>query len=428
MFFLNLKYKPLSFVIGFNILTIIFFFTAPFDWDNKNFFLFFLLSFCTQLTLVLGYNLGFVMHKVELSKGVFLIRISRSNVNFFFLFYFFTFLLKYAYLLRFKPYQIIEMVGFLFIGLINPDVGYQLSLDSSRAFTIPWSVFFIISIINQIFFIVGFLSWSKLNKLKKVFFVLFFIIEIFYWVGRGTNFGVISLITTFVFCTFCKEKTSHAKKKSVRNKLIPVFLLLSALIFFSYNMNKRGGETEYDSKNFKINDVKVDEEHFVYLFMPNSLMPTYMYAVSYLSQGYYHTTLAFDLDYKPTYFFGFTPASLNMAEIAGGDLYNDTYVKRLENKGIDPDINWHSSYTWFASDVTFFGIPFLFFGIGFLFGFLWNLILFQDDFLSKIIFVIIGNFLFFMFANNNYLSSVFYSFMIIMPIWIFTRIKKVKLN
>jgi hypothetical protein len=258
--------------------------------------------------------------------------------------------------------------------------------------------------------------------------VFFFIIEIFYWVGRGTNFGVISLITTLIFCNFCKDKTSQVKRKSIRNKLIPVFLLLTALIFFSYNMNKRGGESEYDSKNFNINDIKVNEEHFVYLIIPNNLIPTYLLGVSYFSQGYYHTTLAFDLDYKPTFFFGFTPASINLVEIVGADLYKDTYVKRLENKGIDPYINWHSSYTWFASDVTFFGIPFLFFGIGFLFGFLWNLILFQDDFLSKVIFVIIGNFLFFIFANNNYLSSVFYSFMIIMPIWILTRIKKVKLN
>jgi hypothetical protein len=144
MIFASLKYKPLSFVIGFNILTIIVFFTAPFDWENKNFFLFFLLSFSTQFALVFGYNVGFDVRKMELVKNVFFNRITQTNINFIFIFYSLTFLVKYAYLLRFKPHQIIEMVGFLFIGLINPDLGYQLSLDSSRAFTIPWSVFFFI--------------------------------------------------------------------------------------------------------------------------------------------------------------------------------------------------------------------------------------------------------------------------------------------
>jgi hypothetical protein len=42
--------------------------------------------------------------------------------------------------------------------------------------------------------------------------------------------------------------------------------------------------------------------------------------------------------------------------------------------------------------------------------------------------VVIGNMLLLTFANNTYLSSVFYSFMFIFPIWFFTRVKRFALK
>ena len=94
------------------------------------------------------------------------------------------------------------MINRLLLGIYDPQLGYSLSLDKSHPFTVSWSLYFFIAIIDQVFFIVGFIKWKTMNRFKKCLFIFFLLIEIFYWMGRGTNFGVISLITTLLFSLF----------------------------------------------------------------------------------------------------------------------------------------------------------------------------------------------------------------------------------
>jgi hypothetical protein len=193
-------------------------------------------------------------------------------------------------------------------------------------------------------------------------------------------------------------------------------------------MTKRGGGNELHYNQFDLGDSKVDEYSLVFSFIPKPLQDTYMYMVYYLTQGYYHTSLAFDLDFRPTYFLGNNPALMDLAKIFGIDVSKDTYVYRLSGKGVDPEVQWHSAYLWFASDVSFWGVPLVLFIISYIFGFSWAFGTEKIDLLSRILFVFTGNILFFLFANNTYLSSVFYSFMFLFPIWIFTRILNIRLN
>jgi hypothetical protein len=65
-------------------------------------------------------------------------------------------------------------------------------------------------------------------------------------------------------------------------------------------------------------------------------------------------------------------------------------------------------------------VPVLLFVVGYLFGFSWGQGL-KGDFLSRVVFIMFGNVLLFLFANNTYLSSVFYAFMFFVPLWIVTR-------
>jgi hypothetical protein len=155
--------------------------------------------------------------------------------------------------------------------------------------------------------------------------------------------------------------------------------------------------------------------------IPRSLQPTYINVLWYLGGGSYHASFALDLDFKPTLFVGSNPSLIGLAAIFGIDVWNDTYMHRLQvARGIDELGVWHSAYTWYANDVSFAGVPFVLFGMAYLFGFSWGRSL-QDDFLSKIVFVILGNTLLFLFANNTYLAAVFYSFMFVLPFWLFTR-------
>jgi hypothetical protein len=142
----------------------------------------------------------------------------------------------------------------------------------------------------------------------------------------------------------------------------------------------------------------------------------------YFGGGYYHASFALDLDFRPTLFLGSNPALIGLAAIFGIDVWNDTYMHRLQTtRGIDELGVWHTAYLWYANDVSFVGVPLLLLGMAYLFGFSWARAA-QGDFLSGIVFVMVGNMLLFLFANNTYLSSVFYSFMVLLPFWLLTRV------
>lgn len=420
---------PLSILLLFNLFTFLLFITAPYSWRNNNILLFIIFIITIYSSIIIGYQTGYksgiktVQHKNRIAY------FSQRILSLIFTFYTFTFLIKYAYILRFEPYEIKKMISFLLVGIINPDLGYALTLDSSRAFTIPWSIYFLISIVNQLFFIIGFLSWPKLKLLHKTLYVIFLGSEIFFWMGRGTNFGVITLITTFLLTRLFDLNLNKTNLKNLLKITTTILLLLTlSLSIFSYNMKKRGGGNELNYEQFNLGESKVDESSIVFQIVPPPLHDTYMYMVYYLAQGYYHTSLSFDLDYKPTYFLGNNPAITELAKIIGIDVSKDTYVQRLAQKGVDPEIQWHSAYLWFASDVTFFGVPLLIYLLSSILGFSWAFSTNKNDLLSKIIFIICGNMIFFLFANNTYLASIFYSFMFILPYWLATRVLNFKLR
>ncbi len=421
----SLKYIPLTIVIAFNFFTIFIFFTAPIVWQTDNLLLFFAFSFLCQIMITIGYTKGANKSQKKIVSKKLFYKLSKEKFNFIFGFYLFTFLIKYAYLLRYQLLDVKGMINVLLVGIADPHFGYHLALDASRPYTISWSLYFLIAIIDQVFFIICFLKWRDMNRFSKYIFIFLLFVEIFYWMGRGTNFGLITLITTFLFSLmFMLKSTKLNFKKLLLYFVLSLLLFIGSISIFSSTLNNRRGNTYLDYSQFDLGNSKVNENSIAFSFVPKPLHDTYMYVVSYLAQGYYHTCLAFDLNFKSTYFLGNNPALIDLAKaLFNIDIWKDTYMYRLREKDVDPLVNWHSAYTWFACDVSFFLVPFILFIIGYFFGTSWILSVTKDDFLSKIIFIITGNILLFLFANNTYLSSVFYSFMFILPVWYFTRVK-----
>jgi hypothetical protein len=140
-----------------------------------------------------------------------------------------------------------------------------------------------------------------------------------------------------------------------------------------------------------------------------------------MGQGYYHACIAFDYDFRWTKFLGSNGSLIALAQRLGVDVWDDTYMHRLQREGIDEYGVWHTAYTWWAGDVSFYGVPVLLFCLGYVFGFSWARGT-QGDFLSQIFFVLFGNMLVYLFANNTYLASVFYAMMIFGPLWLLTRV------
>lgn len=414
---------PIIGVVGFNLLTLFVFATAPVEWNTNNLVqLYFLVLSCQLLILVafhLGRNKGLAAnHPSEslLSSG--------DNVtNYVFALYLSTFVIAYAYRMGFPALDIAGMYSLLMEGVQDRRVGYQMALRGTGLGPIPWTVYFIVSISNQVFFIVAFLQWNKLRSIKKLLLVIFVCIELFFSIGRGTAFGVVSLATTFFLSSMFW--VSNTKKrwisKVISSALLVLFLFLGSIAFFSHNLYSRSGNTERGVRFVEFGHSATIVDHVVFSLLPESLHPSYMNVVSYFGAGYYHASLAFDLDFESTWGLGNNPALIGLAAAFGVDVWDRTYIHRLEvTDGVDQFGVWHSAYTWFASDVSFYGVPVVLFLVAYLFGFSWAMSL-RGDFLSKVVFVVLGNVLLFLFANNTYLSVVFYSFMFLLPFWMFTR-------
>ena len=340
-------YLPLTIVLCFNLFTLFIFFTAPIEWKTNNLYLFTLFVLFCQASIAVGYYLGY---RIGLSKSKNPLRkknifydISQKSLIFIFIFYSLTFLIRYAYLLRFNALDIRGMFQFLLLGVVDPHLGYSLTVDPTRSPTIPWTIYFLISVINQVFFIIGFVCWKRYNIWQKFLFIFFLLIEIFFWFGRATNMGIISLITTFIFAQILTFYVDPLKSvKPVKPILIVLISLIISISVFSFTLNTRKGSSALDYQEFNLGYSKVNENSKVFSVVPKPLVDTYMYVTSYFSQGYYHTCLALDLGFRPTYFLGNNPAIISLAELMGINVWKDTYIYRLNVKGVDPLVSWHS--------------------------------------------------------------------------------------
>lgn len=415
--------KPIIGIVGFNLLTLIVYVTAPVAWEwDAVLQVCAFVSFCLLLVL-LGFGLGqFGGRAAPLAKPYFFD--AETLVRILFPFYVLTFPISYAYRLDFLPYDIAGMVGRLLTGLEDPALGYASTLTRSYSGPFSWSIYFAVAVFNQLFFIVGFLRWRQLSGAAKALFAVLVGIELFYWIGIATTFGVISLATTWGLSTMFRSEGGATSRFLGKLGTMPRLALLLAvcIAFFSYNLYRRGNFQQMDVDRFETHQtlqVPLIRDHPAFTVVPEPLWPTYLMVVSYMAQGYHHLSRAFDLDFKSTGMLGNNPALISLVGAFGISVWDDTYMHRL-HPGIDEYGVWHSAYMWYASDVSFYGVPVLVFCLGYLFGFSWA----QGghgDFLSRIVFVIFGNMLLFLFANNTYLSSVFYAFMVFVPFWLFTR-------
>ena len=130
-------------------------------------------------------------------------------------------------------------------------------------------------------------------------------------------------------------------------------------------------------------------------------------------------------EFTSTYFFGNNPATINIARTFGVELWERTFMyKLLMEEGVDDYAKWHSAYLWYANDVSLYGVPFFLLVLSFIFGHSYKEVFYSNDFISKLISVIIFNMLFYLFSNNTYLYHHFYSLTILLLIWFFTRFNR----
>jgi hypothetical protein len=414
---------PIVLVVGFNLFTLAVFVTAPIRWGTDNVSAVCVLVLVCQAVIVGGFIAGrkngassYTRVRLPLGSGRFLMRCS-------IVVYPFTALIGYAYRMGYAPWDIRGMYTLLLMGLSNRSFGYEMALRGTGLGPLPWRIYFLASIVNQCFFIAGFLRWRRMGLVARSLFVVFVAVELFFAVGRGTSFGVVSMVTTFFMSSMLWMKSNRSRTVAVLGgALLVAFLFGGSIAFFSYNLYSRSNNLERELETYEFQNSSTIFDSPVLTSMPPALRPTYMNVVAYLSGGYYHASLTFDLEFQSTFMVGNNPSLIGLALLFGNDVWNRTYMHRLQvARGVDELGVWHSAYTWYANDVSYYGVPLVVFGLAYFFGFSWSRAR-RGDFLSGIVFIIFGNMLLFLFANNTYLSSVFYSFMFLLPFWIITRV------
>ena len=80
-------------------------------------------------------------------------------------FYLCTFLLRYAYMLYLPPFDVGLLINRIAIGISDPYIGRTITHGSR---TLPWTIFFLTSIIDSVFFIIALISWSGIKRWCRI--------------------------------------------------------------------------------------------------------------------------------------------------------------------------------------------------------------------------------------------------------------------
>lgn len=420
-------YLPYKILVFFNLLTLLLYSYAPLYSANPERHVLCLVYVLVNIVAWgVGYKTGvnkWAKREVKL-RGPFSV-ISKRLLRFFFLFYILTLLPKYAYELQTPVFDISAMINRVVIGLIDPSAGYTMERG---AMPYNWSIYVLISIIDGIFITIGLLSWKKMGRGQKCLFVFLCILDSLKWFGKGTNFGVIVILVSIILA-FLAQRDEVLQANNKRIFLIVGLLSLVALWVFAHNMEGRSGGdlSEVKDSVFNLNSDSTIN-NFIINHLSEQMSNLYLFVVSYLTGGYTNLECAFDVDAGWSFFMGSNPSKANLAQfILGVDVEPLGYPAVISTRfGIDAYISWHSCYAWLANDVGLFGVPFIVFIVGRLTSI--SLIFYRKyrDLLSGVIFIILGCMCFFFFANNNYISALFYSFIFIFPLWLITRVLVLK--
>ena len=415
----------LKVLLYFNIFTLVMYVITPFSINSGYRIINVFYITLNILMMALGFRQGRLKtNNLIHQSGV---NVSTRIFNFVLFFYVCTFTIRYSYMLYLPPFDFNALINRISIGVADPYLGRSFIHGVS---TIPWTIFFLTSIIDSVFFIYALICWNQLKRFSKVIIVLLLVFECLYSLGTGTNFGIIMLVACVFLAILMQIPYETLSKRIILKICLLGFIALTFVIYiFSYNMEGRsGGNLENLSGGDYLalgSSVSINTNAFIDA-LPYRLQVLLLFIFSYLTQGYMFLENIYELDFHWGGFFGNNPALQSLAQdflFLNPEM--NSYQMQMEKLGVDSYVNWHSCYLWLANDFTILFVPFVVYYIAKFASAALHMFRTSRDLSSGIVFVVLANMLLFMFANNNYLSSVFYSFMFIFPYWYFRKYRRI---
>ena len=422
---LNFRYKgiirfiPLILAGGFFALTIFLHAFGPTDWNVTNPLELYSFLIACVFALVIGYMLA--VYKTKNQE-------KRMNINSgrILMVGAIVFLILFFPLCRMTTGKWLPDV---YLGITNTGAAYQLtkyySVTGSKLF------FYIRILLSPFIFVVMPITlffFTKLTRVQKALGIAAISLNVALGIAQGVNKHVADIVMQLVLVLailfFSNGKQTKKERIIYRAGILVLIgcICVSFLLYYSNAMKNRvamdlhmeaelgsqmggneGADTGDDGQRPDIEDVITQKPNisdnvvsdsidayanfsvgqdrqsaFWNAVIPEKIKPVVNYMISYFCHGYNGLSFAMEEEFTCTYGLGFSDfIRHHFARFFGGEafeeeIYERTYMGKVEKQGWKTGLMWSSFFIFPASDLSFVGTVLLVCLIGFLFGLSWK--------------------------------------------------------
>lgn len=378
---------------------------GPWPWPFPNVLKLTFTVFCYSMALIFGYILALNLYKVK--KNSIKINFSGNYIMVTSIMFLILSLIVFNYRTNIFIFNIPQLYTKILVAINNPSYLYYEKLVSYDSGTSLYALMvnILFSIMYYLVLAILIFNWKRVSLKIKVIIFWGIIINLLSWFLIGTNKGFFDIaiigIIYFLYKVSNIVKSDFLNIKFYFSGLFPIVLLILALYYFNLSTESRIGQVTYSTST----GLSINQNSILYNITPDFLKNLLVMISSYLTQGYYGLSLAMEEDFNSTLFIGSSTFLSNFFENYLGISYfnNYSYPAKIEYLGWDKYVNWHTAYTWFASDVSFYGVPLIMMLFGFLLCVFWKEGL-TGNVNSMVLFVIIMMLIFYIPANNQIFS------------------------
>lgn len=398
-----MKYFPVKFHIIYILFTLLLNFYGPRIYVNYNKTYIFLFIITYLIILYISFIFGF-RSKIANKKTNFI-----CNYNLYNLFIKSLHISIIIYIIFFFYLLASNRINFSIASMGNNYIEfYQYYTEKKESTEFTPELFFLIflAIPKFITLTIGFLKFKEHNRLIKYKFIFLILLIIFINTissGNQKSLGDIIIIALLSLLSNYKNFTKVEKNKI---KIYSVIILLLALSFFSMSQFQR-----LDSRSISLVELNklapdyysYDTDHWIFkIFGYKVGLGLTAFLSGYLSNGYYGLSICLNMPFEWSYGIGNSVAATNLVEkFLHLDVYNHTYLSRLEQFGLLGKMHWHTIFPWLASDLTFVGALLIFIPIGYLYGKSWKETFIYNNDVSFLMFSLLSILFVFVPANNQ---------------------------
>lgn len=263
----------------------------------------------------------------------------------------------------------------LMLSLSSPGELYEQNLKTEKTSNIVTQLNTLLSPFIYCCVPFGVILWPKLKFSSKIILIIAMSLQIVSYMLKGTNFGIFLVLFPIAIVKYLLKSECGNGSVNRTGKRIAVLFSCLFLFYFVYNLSTRLGIDYVPNTLFGI---PINKNNILFSIFPPSVGFAITAASSYISQGYYGFSLAFDYNYTSTMGFGSGRFIIDkLAWIYDANIWSLTYQAKMDAVW-DPAIQWHTAYLWLANDVGFWGVAI----VMCIFGWLFSLVL-RDAVLNR---------------------------------------------